>query len=79
MNCRERVINTLEFKVPDSVPRQLWKLPGIEMFRKSELDAVLEKYPEDILIPEVAYGKGEREKGTRYLRKQPATDAWGCE
>ena len=79
MNCRERVINALEFKTPDRVPRQLWKLPGIGMFRKSELDAILEKYPEDILIPEVAYGKGEREKGTRYLRKQPATDAWGCE
>jgi hypothetical protein len=78
MNSRERVINTLEFKNPDRVPRQLWKLPGIEMFRKSELDAILEKYPEDIIIPEVAYGKGEREKGTRYLRKQPATDAWGC-
>lgn len=79
MNSRERVINTLEFKNPDRVPWQLWRLPGIEMFRKSELDMVLEKYPEDIIIPEVAYGKGKREKGTRYLRKQPATDAWGCE
>jgi hypothetical protein len=79
MTSRERVIRTLEFKRPERVPRQLWKLPGIDMFRKSEVDAILEKYPEDIIIPEVFYGKGEREKGIRYLRKQPATDAWGCE
>lgn len=79
MTSRERVIRTLEFKRPERVPRQLWKLPGIDMFRKSEVDAILEKYQEDIIIPEVFYGKGEREKGIRYLRKQPATDAWGCE
>ena len=79
MTSRERVIRTLEFKRPERVPRQLWKLPGIDMFRKSEVNAILEKYPEDIIIPEVFYGKGEREKGIRYLRKQPATDAWGCE
>jgi uroporphyrinogen decarboxylase len=79
MTSREQVIRTLEFKNPDRVPRQLWKLPGINMFRKSELNAILDKYPDDIVIPEVSYGRGDCEKGIRYLRNQTATDAWGCE
>jgi len=79
MNGRERVTRTLEFNNPDRIPRQLWTLPGISMFRESELNAILDKYPEDIAIAEVRYGRGNREKGVRYLRNQTAIDAWGCE
>lgn len=36
MNSRERVIRALRFENPDRVPRDLWYLPGVEMFRKKE-------------------------------------------
>ncbi len=79
MTGRERVIRALEFKSPDRIPRNLWTLPGIEMFRKQDLNDVFAVYPEDILISRGNYGRGEREKGTRYRRNEIATDEWGCE
>lgn len=47
MTSRERVIRALRFENPDRVPRDLWYLPGVEMFRKKELEEVLKKYPTD--------------------------------
>ena len=78
MTSRERVIKALEFKHPDRVPRNLWKLPGLTMFRKKELDEILELFPEDIAKVDSFYGKGNRVSGERYKQGQPATDEWGC-
>ena len=77
MNSRERVIKTLKHEEVDRIPRNLWALPGIMMFRKEELDEILEMFPDDFDSPVYRYGTGKRCKG------QPNqvgiyTDAWGC-
>ena len=48
MDGRERVMRTLRFENPDRAPRDLWALPGIEMFRKDELEAMLDRFPLDL-------------------------------
>ena len=59
MNSRERVIKTLEFENPDRVPRDLWWLPAVEMFKKRELDQVLKRFPMDVYYPEFDTGRSE--------------------
>lgn len=73
------MIKALEYKKPDRIPRNLWRLPGIEMFRKNDLYDVLERCPEDINVLDFSYGKGRRAEGIRYIRNEIATDEWGCE
>jgi len=51
MTSRERVYKALRFEKPDRAPRDLWMLPGIRMFRASELRLVHERYPVDIVLP----------------------------
>ena len=51
MNSRERVYRTLQFEKPDRVPRDLWAVPGVEMFRIDELNLVAERFPIDITVP----------------------------
>lgn len=77
VNSRERFRRALCFQRPDRAPRDLWTLPGIEMFRRDELEDVLSRYPSDLAKPDVTYGVAERARGTpnvvgTYL------DAWGC-
>ena len=79
MTSRERVVRALEFSKPDRVPRHLWRLPGVKMYRQEEVDAVLAKYPEDITRLEFEYGRGKRTRGARYRRDEIAADEWGCE
>ena len=76
MTPRERVIRTLTFDYPDRVPRHVWPLPGVEMFRKSELDAYYAKWPDDLVRPCYQLGRTGREKGDPY-RKGAYTDSWG--
>jgi uroporphyrinogen decarboxylase len=71
------VIRTLRFEHPDRAPRDLWALPGIEMYRKDELDAMLDRYPLDITRPRVQYGRGAREEGIPHVVGS-YVDAWGC-
>jgi hypothetical protein len=77
MTSRERVIRALRFENPDRVPRDLWYLPGVEMFRKKELEEVLKKYPTDFTTPKYRYGRSKRAKGTAGLVGE-YVDAWGC-
>lgn len=77
MNSRQRVIKALNFEEVDRLPRSLWRLPGVEMFRKDELNEVLEKYQEDFSAPVYSYGKGKRCKGNQFTVGE-YTDAWGC-
>jgi len=78
MTGRERVRRALEFESPDRVPRHLWRLPGVRMFRPNDLSRVLKKYPEDITILDFNYAPGKKTKGTRYKKGEVATDEWGC-
>ena len=68
----------MEFESPDRVPRHLWRLPGVRMFRPNDLSRVLKKYPEDITILDFNYAPGKKTKGTRYKKGEVATDEWGC-
>jgi uroporphyrinogen decarboxylase len=77
MTSRERVYRALTFQCPDRAPRELWTLPGITMFRKAELDAVLARFPSDFTAPEVRYGVSKRARGTEAL-VGTYVDAWGC-
>lgn len=77
MTSRERVIRTLRFENPDRVPRDLWYLPGVEMFRKKELEEVLNKYPPDFTAPKYRYGISRRAKGKPNMTGE-YIDAWGC-
>lgn len=76
MNSRERVIKVLKHEEVDRLPRTLWALPGVPVYRKKEYDEVNRKFPGDIGGPVCRYGQGKRCKGN------PAEigmnmDAWG--
>ena len=76
MSSRERVVRALRFEHPDHAPRDLWTLPGIPMFRKSELDTMLEDYPVDFAFPDFRYGPATRARGTP-SQVGTYTDEWG--
>lgn len=74
---REIVVKTLELQSPPRVPRQLWLLPWAERTFPTELDAIREKYPDDLLrcppfLSSPLRTSGE-EHGVGYF-----VDEWGC-
>lgn len=79
MTSRELVNRTLRFEYIDRLPRTLWTIPYIWMFRKDELDRFYERYPEDIAhasglkYDKSPYFKGEPNKKGSYI------DEFGCE
>lgn len=77
MDSRKLVKKVLMHEEVDRIPRTVWTLPGIEMFRKSELEEFLDKYPMDIGSPDVPYGASERFKGNPFVVGE-YTDEWGC-
>lgn len=78
MNSRERVVRTLTHQPVDRLPREIWHLPGVSMFHKPELDALLRDFPSDFAGPGVSYRPGKRCEGTPNIVGQ-STDAWGCQ
>jgi len=77
MTSRERVIRALNCRNPDRAPRDLWYLPGVELYRRDELEAVLERYPTDFHGPDARYGVGKLSRGTPNTVGN-STDEWGC-
>lgn len=77
MTPRERVTRALTFARPDRAPRQLWALPGVEMFRANELARMREEWPEDFAGAGSPYGRPARESGAPN-RRGSYTDEWGC-
>ncbi len=77
MNSRERVRRALTFAHPDRPPRDLWHLPGISMFRRAELDAMLQRFPSDFGGVEATYGRSGRARGTPAVVGDYVDD-WGC-
>jgi uroporphyrinogen decarboxylase len=77
MKSRERVTKALHFDYPDRVPRELWYLPGIEMFGKEELDRLLFHYPNDIVRAPSPYSVSRRASGIPNIVGS-YTDEWGC-
>jgi len=56
MTGRERVKAALTFSKPDRPPRDLWALPYVSLFRKDELDAVVEEFSMDIGASQLSPG-----------------------
>ncbi len=71
MTGRERVQRALTFRRPDRAPRDLWTVPGIEMFRRDELDALRRRFPLDIARPALVYGRSPAERGTPNVVSAP--------
>jgi len=76
MTSRERVTAALTFSTPDRVPRDLWVLPYVSLFRKAELDALLERYPIDFGRPELSPGSDDEDL-QKYAQAGTYTDEWG--
>ncbi len=76
MNSRERVYATLTHTPPDRVPRDLWVLPYVSLFRTTELNALLRKCPMDFESPELSPGSNDRDL-QRFARVGTYTDEWG--
>ncbi len=76
LTSRERVWKTLRHEPVDRVPRQLWALPGVGMFRAEELQKMRERFPSDFAEPLVRYGSSRRSRG---VPNMPGinTDDWG--
>ena len=76
MTSRERVRSALMFAQPDRAPRDLWVLPYVSLFRKAELDALLDRYPIDFGRPELSPGSDDQDL-QKLSRPGTYTDEWG--
>ena len=76
MTSRERVIKALRFENPDRVPRDLWALPYISLFRQDELSALRSEFPNDIDRPELSPGSGDTQLA-KLAQAGVYTDEWG--
>jgi len=74
---RQRVMRALCHEPLDRVPRDLWVSPATAAFRPDEVSELLCRYPVDVVRPEFAYPRGQREQG-KPNRSGQYTDPWGC-
>lgn len=77
MTSRGLVVDSLEFRAPARVPRQLWTLPWAEMTWPAELAAIRRRFPDDIVTSPAFLREPLRTQGEEYA---PGTyiDEWGC-
>lgn len=77
MTGRELVTRTLLYEEVEKLPRDLWTIPYINMYRKDELRRFLEVFPTDIIHPSgIHYGKSGYTSGKAY-RKGTYIDEFG--
>jgi len=77
MTSRELVVDTLEFRGPARVPRQLWLLPWAEMTYPAELAAIRARFPDDIVTCPYFLREPLRTSGEEY-GPGAYVDEWGC-
>lgn len=77
MTSRELVVDTLEFRSPERIPRQLWVLPWADRTWPAELAAIRKKYPDDIVQSPGFLTEPLKTQGDEYA---PGlyVDEWGC-
>jgi len=77
MTSRGLVLDSLEFRSPERVPRQLWTLPWAGLNWPAELAAIRERYPDDIVTCPGFLREPLRTSGLEY---EPGIfiDEWGC-
>jgi uroporphyrinogen decarboxylase len=76
MTSRERVRAALTFAQPDRAPRDLWVLPYVSLFRKGDLNALLDRYPIDFGRPELSPGSDDQDL-QKLSRPGTYVDEWG--
>jgi uroporphyrinogen decarboxylase len=59
MTSRDRVRAALTFSNPDRLPRDLWSLPYVSLFRNEEMTDLLKRFPVDIGRPELSPGSDD--------------------
>ncbi len=74
MNSRDRVAATLEFQNPDRVPVDIWIHRATQLKYGQALDAILEKYPPDIVR---LFGPTDRNFYPEMSDVGDIKDAWG--
>jgi hypothetical protein len=72
----ERVTRCLEWNAPDRAPRELWALPWVRQYARSELEALQRRFPTDFGGVD-ALAPGERCWGRPNVVGDYA-DEWGC-
>lgn len=77
MISRELVVDALEFRSPERIPRQLWVLPWAERTWPAELAAIRARFPDDIVQSPPFLTKPLKTTGNEY---EPGVyiDEWGC-
>jgi len=79
MAGRELVKKILSHEEAERLPRDIWTVPYIGMFRQDEMDSFLKMYPRDFTWPSgLRYGNSRYSGGNPY-RKGKYTDEFGCE
>lgn len=76
MTSRDRVRAALTHRMADRVPRDLWVLPFISLFRNEELERLLRKYPSDIGSPALLPDGGNK-VAQQLSTSGSYTDEWG--
>jgi uroporphyrinogen decarboxylase len=76
MTSRERVRAALTFSKPDRPPRDLWSLPYKSLYRKSELDALIARFPVDFGRPEMSPGSDDLDL-VKLMHPGTYCDEWG--
>jgi len=77
MTPRGLVVDSLELRAPERVPRQLWTLPWAGLTWPAELAAIRRRFPDDIVWSPSFLREPLRTTGREYV---PGTfiDEWGC-
>jgi uroporphyrinogen decarboxylase len=77
MTSRRLVVDSLEFRSPARVPRQLWLLPWAERTWPAELAAIRKRFPDDIVTCPAFLREPLKTQGREY---EPGlfVDEWGC-
>jgi uroporphyrinogen decarboxylase len=77
MTSRELVLDSLELRSPARIPRQLWVLPWAERTWPAELQAIRDRYPDDIVSSPAFLREPLKTLGQEY---EPGVfvDEWGC-
>lgn len=77
VNSKRIVIDTLKFKRPQCIPRQLWALPWAEERYPREIEKIRSNYPSDIVIAPSFYKTQLPQIGSKF-KKGIFIDEWGC-
>lgn len=74
MTSRERVRRALTFRAPDRAPRDLWVQAAVQMWRRADLDGVLERYAGDFQRAPLRWGASRQARILTVESTPPGSD-----